>query len=67
MGLNLLNDVNNGLQSLVPGGPKKGRPARPGGGLGGLLTNSLGGTRPQAAAGDPTSPVQYYNNVAGNS
>jgi hypothetical protein len=66
MGLNLLNDVNNGLQSLVPGGPKKGRPARPGGGLGGPLTNSLGGTRPQAAAGDPTSPVQYYNNVAGN-
>ncbi len=66
MGLNLLNDVNNGLQSLVPGGPKKGRPPRPGGGLGGPLTNSLGGTRPQAAAGDPTA-VQYYNNVAGNS
>jgi hypothetical protein len=69
MGLNLLNDVNNGLQSLVPGGPKKGRPPRPGGGLAGPLTNSLGGTRPQAAAaGDPTSPVQYNNNnVAGNS
>jgi hypothetical protein len=65
MGLNLLSEVNNGLKSVVPGAPKKGRPLRPGGGLGAPLTNSLGGTRPQAAVVDPAA-VQYYNNVPGN-
>jgi hypothetical protein len=66
MGLNLLSEVNNGLQSLVPGGPKKGRPPRPSGSLGGPLTNSLGGTRPQVAAGDPAAVQYYNNNVGGN-